>query len=219
MKKKPTKPVMKALVAELQKIAPRRPLTYGESLQVARLQAAHLRRWAEAEQPDINLIWLVKQRYIPVNFLPSYKLGEESGMTTDQVSGRVEMFINQGEPDVRQRFSLLHEFKHALDFVDAPLLHSQLGRGDRKVQDIMIESIANEFAAHVLMPTPLVKREWFALQNLTLVAGLFNVSTEAMARRLEKLGILGEPKPAPRAYFRRTMLANATGDEPLCLVA
>jgi len=206
--KKPTKQEMKALIAELRGIAPKRPLTYGESLQVARVQAARLRRWAGAEQPDINLIWLVKQHYVPVHFVPSYKLGEESGLTTDQVSGRVEMFINQGEPDVRQRFSLLHEFKHVLDFVEAPLLHSQLGRGDGKVQGIMIESIANEFAGHVLMPTALVKHEWFAWQELTTVAALFNVSTEAMARRLEKLGILGDPKPAPRAYFRRVAVST-----------
>lgn len=201
--KTPTKPVMKKLIAELRTIAPKRPLTYGESLQVARIQAARLRRWAGAEQPDINLIWLVKQRFVPVNFVPSHKLGEESGLTTDQVSGRLEMFINQGEPLSRQRFSLLHEVKHILDFDDAPHLHAKLGRGDHKVRHTMIEAIANDFAAHVLMPTGLVKREWFAWQNLTTVAAMFNVSVEAMATRLEKLGILGQPKPAPRVYFRR----------------
>jgi hypothetical protein len=201
--KRPTKPEMEAFLGELRAIAPKRPLSYGESLQVARVQAARLRRWAGADQPDINLIWLVKQRLVPVNFVPSYKLGEESGLTTDQVSGRLEMFINQGEPLCRQRFSLLHEFKHALDFDDAPHLHEQLGQGDRKIQDTLIEAIANDFAAHVLMPTPLVKREWFTWQDLATVATIFNVSTEAMARRLDKLGIRGDPKPTPRVYFRR----------------
>lgn len=216
--KTPTKTAMKELTAELRGIAPKRALTYGQSLQVARWQAARLRSWTEGTRPDINLIWLVKQRLVPVNFAPSYKLGEESGMTTDQVSGKLEMFINEGEPDVRQRFSLLHEFKHVLDFDDASVLHSKLGRGNEKVKRVMIEAVANEFAAHVLMPTPMVKREWFTWQDLSTVANIFNVSTEAMGYRLEKLGILGERKPTPRAYFRRSTPQQSPCDQ-LCPAA
>ncbi|BCB84116.1 ImmA/IrrE family metallo-endopeptidase [Phytohabitans suffuscus] len=211
--RKPNKTEMQALVRELRAIAPKRPLTYGESLQVGRIQAARLRRWANAVEPDINLIWLVKQRLIPVNFVASHKLGEESGLTTDQVSGRLEMFVNEGEPPVRQRFSLLHEWKHALDFDDAPILHAKLGRGNAKVQAGQIEAICNDFAAHVLMPTALVKREWFTWQELSVVANIFNVSVEAIATRLEKLGILGEPKPAPRFYFRRSLLPDVQQDD------
>lgn len=211
--KRPNKTEMQALVNELRAIAPKRPLTYGESLQVGRVQAARLRRWANAHQPDINLVWLVQQRLIPVNFVASHKLGEQSGLTTDQVSGRLEMFVNEGEPLVRQRFSLLHELKHAIDFDDAPTLHAKLGRGNAKVQAGQIEAICNDFAAHVLMPTPLVKREWFTWHELSLVANAFNVSVEAMATRLEKLGILGEPKPVSRVYFRRALLADVHQDD------
>jgi Zn-dependent peptidase ImmA (M78 family) len=197
-----TKPAMQALINELRAIAPRRPLTYGESIQLARRQAAKLRQWAKADEPTVNLIWLVKQRAVPVNFVPSYKLGEDSGLTTDQIDGRLQMFINQNEPTQRQRFSLLHEFKHALDFDDAAVLHDKLGRGNRKLQGDMIEWIANEFAGHVLMPTYLVKRIWFNTQNLSLAANMFNVSVEAMATRLERLNLIGKPKPVPRMYFR-----------------
>jgi hypothetical protein len=212
---KPNREQMQALLTELRALAPRRPLTYGESLQVGRLQAARLRRWANASQPDLNLIWLTQQRLVPVNFVPSHRLGEQSGLTTDQVTGRLEMFVNEGEPLVRQRFTLLHEFKHAIDFVDAPTLHAKLGRGNATVQASQIEAIANDFAAHVLMPTPLVKREWFTWRELSLVANTFNVSAEAMATRLEKLGILGDPKPAPRAYFRGVVLPLRPADYAL----
>ena len=207
--KRPTKIEMQALITELRNVAPKRPLTYGESLQVGRVQAARLRRWAKAYGPDINLIWLVRQRLIPVNFVPSHRLGEESGLTTDQVTGKLEMFVNEGEPPVRQRFSLLHELKHAIDFDNAPTLHAKLGRGNATVQASQIEAIANDFAAHVLMPTPLVKREWFTWRELPLVANVFNVSVEAMATRLEKLGILGERRPVPRVYFRRNLVLAA----------
>jgi Zn-dependent peptidase ImmA (M78 family) len=131
------------------------------------------------------------------------------------------MFINEAEPRVRQRFSLLHEFKHVLDFEDAQRLHAKLGNGYRRLQADMIEWIANEFAGQVLMPTPLVKRLWFSTQNLALMAGLFNVSVEAMTTKLERLGLIGEPKPMPRVYFRTSLLAypNPIATDLLALAA
>jgi hypothetical protein len=178
-------------------------MTYGQSLHIARVQASKLRQWAgSTDEPAINLIWLVNQTVVPVNSVPSHKLDEQSGLTTNAVGGILQMFINQHEPRLRQRFSLLHEFKHALDFDDADVLHSKLGVGNSRRQADMIEWIANEFAAHVLMPTPLVKRAWFATRDLATTANLFDVSTEAMATRLNKLGLIGEPEEPPRAYFR-----------------
>jgi predicted transcriptional regulator len=195
---------MTELISQLRSLAPRRALTYGESVQVARLQAGRL---AEAtDKPDLNLIWLLKQRAVPVHFVASHKLGGESGLTTDHIDGTLRMFINQNEPPVRQRFSILHEFKHVLDFDNAAILHAKLGRGNTKVQTTQIELIANEFAGHVLMPTALVKRTWCKLQDLDLVANMFNVSVEAMATRLERLGLIGEPPKPPRLYFRRNTL-------------
>lgn len=203
---KATKQAVSKLIDELRGIAPHRPLTYGESLQVAHFQAAHLRRWAGALEPDINLIWLVQQRAVPVHFVPSYRLKEESGLTTNGVNGRLQVFINQNEPSARQRFSLLHEWKHVLDFEHADTLHAKLGSGNRQIKAQMIESVCNEFVGHVLMPTVLVKRVWFKTQDLPLAATMFNVSVEAMTRRLERLGLIGEPKPAPRRYFRHAGL-------------
>lgn len=198
---------MAELFRRLRAIAPKRPLTYGESLQVARIQAAKLRAWAgqwlRRDRSDINLAWLVHQEFVPVSFVGSYKLGEHSGLTTDQVTGSLAMFINGNEPEVRQRFSLLHETKHALDWDDAHLLHGKLGSGIEKKRKDQIELVCNEFAGCVLMPTGLIKREWFAWRDVETVANIFNVSTEAVTCRLEKLGILGEPKPVSRVYFRR----------------
>lgn len=203
----PSDAEIQELFAKLRAIPPKRPLTYGESLQVTRVQAARLRAWAAQwlgrDAADINLAWLVHQEFVPVSFVGSYKLGEQSGLTTDQVGGRLRMFVNNGEPPVRQRFSLLHELKHALDFDDARVLHAKLGCGNHEKRKDQIELICNEFAGHVLMPTHLVKREWFKWRELSVVANIFNVSTEAMTTRLEKLGILGEPKSISKIYFRR----------------
>lgn len=192
-----------ALIASLRSFAPRRPLTYGESIQLARRQAAYVRRWAKADEPDINLIWLVEQKVVPVTLVPSHKLGEESGLTTNAVGGRLQIFLNRQDGAQRQRFSALHEMKHWIDWDDADVLHSKLGCGNAHLRKLMIEWIANEFAAHVLMPTMLVKRAWFRCQDLATMANLFNVSLEAMDKRLKRLGLIPEDdEPKPRAYFR-----------------
>jgi hypothetical protein len=203
MKKRATIKETHALIARLRSLAPQRPLTYGESLQLARVQASRLRGWAGAmDEPDINLLWLIKQRAVPVEFVASHMLQEESGLTTNAISGRLQMYINNHEPHVRQRFSLLHELKHVIDFADADRLHAKLGNGSPKRQADMIEWIANEFAGQVLMPTGTVKRLWFSTQSVPLMATMFNVSVEAMTTRLEILGLIGQPKPLPKVYFR-----------------
>jgi hypothetical protein len=201
---------MTELLRDLRALAPNRPLSYGESLQVARLQAARLRTWIGADEPDINLAWLVNQRAVPVHFVPGYKLGEESGLTTNAVGGKVQIFINEAEPDVRQRFSLLHEFKHLIDFDDAEKLHERLGSGNERRRNLQVELVCNEFAAQVLMPVQLVKRVWFRTQQLELAAGQFNVSPEAMRTRLVKLGLLDRPEPQTKTYFRSAGLSMAT---------
>jgi Zn-dependent peptidase ImmA (M78 family) len=193
---------MTKLVNELRKLAPNRPLSYGESIQVARLQAAKLRKLLHVETSEINLLWLIRQTVVPVRFVPSHELNEDSGLTTDLIDNTLQMFINQGEPSIRQRFSVLHELKHVLDFPRAKTLHSRLGSGDAALKSNMIEWVANEFAAHVLMPTPLVKRIWHRTQDVELAASFFNVSREAMTTRLTKLGLIGETRQLPRTYFR-----------------
>ena len=197
-----SKTMMTKLIAELRKLAPNRPLSYGESIQVARLQAAKLRALLGIDTPEINLMWLIQQAVVPVRFVPSHELNEDSGLTTDLIDGQLQIFINEAEPAIRQRFSVLHELKHVLDFPHAKTLHGRLSSGDAALKGNMIEWIANDFAAHVLMPTPLVKRVWHKTQDVTLSASFFNVSREAMTTRLTKLGLIGEARQLPRMYFR-----------------
>jgi len=216
---------MHKLIAELRSLMPKRPMTYGLLLQATRLQAWKLRQLrAAADELDINLAWLLNQQAVPVNRVPSYQLSDESGLTTDAISGQLEMYVNANEPLVRQRFTLLHEFKHALDFADADVLYARLGSGNAKRQKQQIEKLANEFAGCVLMPTMLVKRTWFVVQDIDELSRLFNVSPEAATTRLEKLGLIGKPDVEPRMYFRRVgvlpELETAHCDElPECVTA
>lgn len=202
---KPTREDIEKHLADLQGFAPPRPVSYGEAIQVARHEAMCFRRWMNAlDQPDLNLIWLFEQDAVPVSMVPPFQIGEQSGYTTDQVNGYVEVFINDSEPAVRQRFSLLHEWYHVIHFYDGGLLYSRLGGGDQELRRTQIELICNEFAGHALMPSHLVKRLWFRSQDIHLVAGLFNVSLEAMRTRLQKMGLIGERPAQPEGYFRRS---------------
>ncbi|MFD8492289.1 ImmA/IrrE family metallo-endopeptidase [Amycolatopsis sp. NPDC059657] len=203
MKQTLTTTEMIELIAELQELAPNRPLSYGESLQVARLQAARLRELLNAtEQPDIVLTWLIRQKHLPVHFVPSIKLdgGNGSGLTTNANDNKVQIYINESEPSVRQRFSLLHEFKHALDFKEFDTLSARLGSGNPERQRLQVELICNEFAAQALMPATMVKRVWSTMHDIEVTALFFNVSAEAMRTRLSRLGLID--RPATRTFLR-----------------
>jgi hypothetical protein len=207
--KTPTQKEVNDLINNLRALAPNRPLTYGESVQVARLQAERLRGWAQAtDTAEIDLGWLLNQSVVPVHLVPSHVLNEKSGLTTDLIGDRLQIFINESEPHVRQRFSLLHEFKHVLDFTNSSNLHKNLGLGDDALRSTRVELIANEFAAQVLMPVRLVKHVWFKTQNLPLTANTFNVSPEAMRTRLMRLGLIERPDQKERRYFREAGLLH-----------
>ncbi len=207
--KRPTKKEILALIDHWRTLVPReRPLTYGEHMQSTQVQSHHHRALLDSGSPDVNLIVLVEQTVIPVEFVPSYVLGGESGLTTDEPDNVLRILINENEPVVRQRFSVAHEWKHALDFYDNDIMYRDLGQGDEEKRYKQREAIANEFAAHLLMPTHLVKALWFTTPDIHQLAATFNVSGEAMKRRLEKMGLIGEPKPRPRKYFRRIALID-----------
>jgi predicted transcriptional regulator len=187
--KKPSKKDMIALIDYWRSFVPVRPLTYGQNIQHGREQAHHVRALADEDKPAVDIRWLFEQTAIPVDLVPSWVLSENSGLTTDQPDGQLRIFINENEPTVRQRFSILHELKHALDYHAHPILYAKLGRDEQNRSDL-IEAIANDFAAHVLMPTELVRRMWLAAQNIASAAQAFNVSYEAMRTRLEALGFI-----------------------------
>jgi hypothetical protein len=192
---------MRVLIEQWQSLMPLRPLTYGEHLSYAREQAYYVRALAQTNEPAINLASLRDQEVIPVVPVPAYVLSEGSGLTSDRPDGKLRIYLNQNEPELRQRFTLLHEFKHALDFFSSGVLYQQLGMSNAEKRDTQIEAVANEFAAHVLMPTDLVKQVWFDTRDIEMSARAFRVSVEAMARRLHKLGLDGVGPSWRRDFF------------------
>src|SRR5439155_9193448 len=96
--------------------------------------------------------------------------------------------ISADEPIFRQRFSVMHEFKHVLDHTTKDFLYH-----DRPLQtaDEQAERVADYFAACLLMPKRVVKRLWCqGEQNVPSLATKLQVSVPALRYRLTDLGLV-----------------------------
>jgi Zn-dependent peptidase ImmA (M78 family) len=194
-----------SVLALLRALVPNRPLSTSEALRIAELQANHLlRHFAIATSAVPEEI---------VSQLPRIRVVREYGL---QISGAAHwngqswvITLNADEPSFRQRFSLMHEFKHVLDHTTKDVLYQ-----DRTYQtaEQQAERIADYFAACVLMPKRVVTRLWCqGNQNLVELAETLFVSTRALRYRLEQLGLL-EPEPRCRSgTSRRQIMRDPVG--------
>ena len=98
-----------------------------------------------------------------------------------------------------------------MDYPYAQTLYARLGHGNQALRDRHIERICDHFAAHFLVPSPLLKKAWtHGLQDLSALAGLFTVSEEAMQIRLQTEGFIDtDPRPT-ETYFRRVSFLGLT---------
>jgi hypothetical protein len=120
--------------------------------------------------------------------------------------GRYLVLVNKNDAHARRRWTLAHELKHLLDYTKSKAMYEQLGYGDETRREQCIERICDHYAASLLMPRMWVKHAYGnRIQDITALAGLFNVPEEAMHIRLKFLGIIDdEPERITRTYFRRT---------------
>lgn len=192
------------LLAHVRQLAPKRALTLGESMTVAQLQAGRLRELLDITALAMPLGWVAELPRLTVEVVPAHKLGEDTSGFTTRKDGRYFIAVNKNRPRAHRRFTLCHELKHLIDYPYAPILHAGLGHGDPETQEYRIERIADHFAAHLLMPTYLVKRAWGrGLQEPSALSQLFEVSVEAMRIRLDNLGLTGDDDLPAATYFRR----------------
>jgi Zn-dependent peptidase ImmA (M78 family) len=181
---------------ELRKMMPLRPLRMHEHLVIAERQATHLNRLLDQRGPSVDLAWITRLEAVTVVLQPRWKMDGLSGMTVWS-DGRWVIGVNKGNSHSRRRFTLGHEFKHLLDATRDKVTYRNINPAQREV-------IANYFAACYLMPKAWVRRAWTGgLQDVEGLAGLFNVSVEAMKTRLTYLGFIdSEPDRQVATYFR-----------------
>lgn len=197
------------IIKELRALIPHRPLTYSESYMLAEKQASRALSLLGQTEPDVNLGWILDLPRVELQLAPRHKMDGIAGFTTF-TRGRYFIMVNKNDTHARRRFTLSHEFKHLLDYTAAPVIHKGLGYGNSARQEGQIESICNHFAACLLMPRTWIKRVWSrGVQDTTTLALLFNVSEEAMERRLKFLGYIDPELKPLRTYFRREAFALA----------
>jgi Zn-dependent peptidase ImmA (M78 family) len=204
---KTAKEVKTNIIRELRALMPHRPLTYSESYLLAEKQANRALQLLGQTEPDVNLGWILDLPRVVVELAPRYKMDGIAGFTTFS-RGKYFVMVNKNDAHPRRRFTLAHEFKHLLDYTAAPVIHKGLGYGDPQRQEQQIELICHYFAACLLMPRNWIKRVWGnGLQDVNTLAALFNVSADAMEKRLKFLGYIeDDPKPL-KAYFRKESVA------------
>src|SRR5215212_733601 len=193
----------RAVLAILRAKAPRRALDLREAAQVAEWQATALLELAALTEPPTPASLIAQ---LPRVLVQSDVDLPVSGCTSWQ-SGRWLIILNAAEPLVRQRFSLAHEFKHVIDhrfrhelYVDRPGLSAE----------VQAERAADYFAACLLMPKRWLYRAWTdGHQRISELSRMFSVSPQAMAHRLEHLGLrlpldssAGDSAQSP-SYVRR----------------
>lgn len=98
------------------------------------------------------------------------------------------LVVNNGESPQRQRFTIMHEFKHIVD-------HGRPGPHSEHWWEVWRdpkEQVADFFSGCVLVPRDLLKAAWMSgtRQPITL-ARLFDVSVSAMITRMGQVGLHG----------------------------
>ena len=130
------------------------------------------------------------------------RLGDEISGVLVISEGKGMIGVNSAHPGVRQRFTIAHEIGHFCLhqgesdlFIDKTYLAF---RGSKSAEGKhRVEIQANQFAAALLMPAELVKRELggelidlAAVDVIEELAERFLVSSQSMTFRLDNLGLL-----------------------------
>jgi Zn-dependent peptidase ImmA (M78 family) len=182
----------RSVLAMLRALVPPRPLTPSETLRIAELQAnrllEHFKIQTDAVPEEI------------VSELPRIRVVRETGLAMSGSAhwdGRLWLIaLSANEHPLRQRFSLMHEFKHVLDHTTKDRLYR-----DRPFQSAseQAERVADYFAACALMPKRVVKRLWFeGPQSIERLVEKLRVSPTAVRYRLDQLGVTDKPRRCER---------------------
>lgn len=181
-----------SVLTTLRSLLPPRRLYLSEAMRIAELQAHRLLELRDVTDVPVPVEIVTELPRVVVEYDPDLPGHAASGSSAWDVPRRAWIIaLNPDEPPTRQRFTVLHEYKHIID-------HYHPGLGGRPPTTLYgltpVEYVAEYFAGCVLMPRRLVKAAYYdGIQRLADLAELFDVSGRAMEVRLDQLG-LADPK-------------------------
>lgn len=184
-----------SVLGRLRAVIPRRSnLTYDEALRIAELQASKVSELLGISPQELSEHHLMRLPRILVTYesdLPVSGMSHWNGQTW-------VITLSSNDSLTRQRFTLLHEFKHIIDHGRT----NRLYRGDaRRTAAQQAEAAADYFAGCVLVPKRDLKSIWGrGIQSVNALSEYFGVSGQAVAVRLAqtKLDVARDVVPAAR---------------------
>lgn len=184
----PIQPEAPSVLASLRQLAPERSMQLFEALRVAELQASRLLELSGVDLTPVpsEIISRLPRMSIEYDFdMPDSASGASAW---DSQTKTWIVTLNGRHVDTRQRFTLLHEYKHIVDHGRLPLAVET----DRHHFGLPpVEYVADYFAGCVLVPKRLLKRAWGqGIQSVVTLAVLFDVSQRAMEVRLTQVGLI-----------------------------
>lgn len=188
-----------SVLSSLRALSPRRVLSLKDAMQVAERQASKLLELSDIETWPTPSPVVMDLPKIRVSHDPDLS---GSGMSFWNGACWV-ILLNPNEAPWRQRFTLMHEFKHIIDHPGSIYQSDIYMTAGQKA-----ERVADYFAGCVLMPRRLVKKAWGdGCQSVYRLANRFDVSDQAMQFRLDQIGLTDPSKrpqlhPYPRIYRR-----------------
>lgn len=181
-----------SILGSLRAVTPHRNVTFSEALQVAELQASKLAAQFVVDD-GVHAHHIAGLPRIVV----AYEDIGVSGMSHWNGSAWI-ITVNKHDSVARQRFTLLHEFKHIIDHGQSARLYS----GDRRRSaGEQAEAAADYFAGCALVPKRQLKAAWGnRIQRISALADYFGVSEPAIRVRLAQTGLdaLRDEEPAAR---------------------
>jgi hypothetical protein len=202
-----------SVLASLRALIPNQPLHLADALRLAERQANRLLELCDSLAVPVPISIVSDQPRISIEPDPDLPTQAASGCSDWDARRRTWVIrLNPAEPRRRQRFTVLHEYKHILDHyhpgLAGPLPHTIFGLNPT-------EYVAEYFAGCALIPKRLLTAAYYdGIQNAADLAQLFDVSKEAIHVRLIQTG-LTEPlfdgptrrstaSPARRPRYYRT---------------
>lgn len=115
-----------------------------------------------------------------------------AGIIVSDPPAPTKIVLNRADAQVRRRFTLAHELGHFIRRRDNGT--HKFGYVDRRDElssraEDDEEMWANRFAAHLLMPPPLVRKFFSEGMSVDRMAREFRVSTTAMGYHLQNIGL------------------------------
>jgi predicted transcriptional regulator len=195
----------KSVLTLLRGLVPKRAVSPYEAHRIAELQANRL-----LELFDIRTSAVPAEI---VTALPRIRIESERGLPVSgsaHWNGRYWIIVLSAEEHpLRQRFSLMHEFKHVIDHTTKDYLYR--GRPGQSAHE-QAEHVADYFAACLLMPKRVVKRLWCqGHQDIALLAERLQVSPAALRYRLDQLGLTERAPRCAQPVVRIRSSAGLTG--------